>query len=413
MNAPENRKLDSTSGACLLPIDKFYTPEYYQLEKEKIFKKSWLRVGVETQVANVGDYFVKELEACDTSLIIVRGRDKKIRAFHNHCSHRGNRVAYERSGNTTGFKCRFHSWAYGLDGSLRALPEEHLFPGLDKSQHGLTEVACDTWEGFIFVNVDPKPEKNLREYLGEDVYNGFNGLFKNYTLNSRLSMILPINWKACLNAFVETYHFSTVHLPSAGNVVLSRDYPNGQMLAFREYGEHCLGSATTPITPESFAPTPTQQLVGKFGGNAFALVDDKGISNPPAVNPQKLPDWLTDILIAFPMHDIQVLKGWVSTIDFWPLSHDKTYWEACTYMLPRKNIAEDVVAEYNRAHIRDLLREDIYNLAMIQTNLNSGSKKFHILGEMEPLVKHTYKAVAERVGSGWTPTIPSTIKYPD
>jgi hypothetical protein len=196
-------------------------------------------------------------------------------------------------------------------------------------------------------------------------------------------------------------------------VALIRDYPNGRLLAFREHGEHCLGSATTGITPESFAPTPTQQLVGKFGGNAFALVDDKGISNPPAVNPQKLPDWLTDILIAFPMHDIQVLKGWVSTIDFWPGSHDKTYWEACTYMLPRKNIAEDVVAEYNRAHIRDLLREDIYNLAMIQTNLNSGSKKFHILGEMEPLVKHTYKAVAERVGSGWTPTIPSTIKYPD
>jgi phenylpropionate dioxygenase-like ring-hydroxylating dioxygenase large terminal subunit len=401
MNAPENRKIGSTSCACLFPIDKFYTPEYYALEKEKIFKKSWLRVGVETQIANVGDYFVKELDACDTSLIIVRGRDKQIRAFHNHCSHRGNRVAYDRSGNTTGFKCRFHSWAYGLDGSLRALPEEHLFPGLDKSQHGLTEVACDTWEGFIFVNVDPKPEKNLREYLGEDVYNGFNGLFKNYTMINRLTMVVPLNWKACINAFVETYHFSTVHLPSAGNVALSRDYPNGRLLAFRERGEHCLGSATTGITPESFAPTPTQQLVGKFGGNALALVDDKGITNPPAVNPEKLPDWLTDIMIVFPTHDIQVLKGLMFTLDCWPISHDKTFWQASAYLLPRKTAAEEVVAEYSRAHIRDLLREDIYNLAMIQTNLNAGSKKYHILGDMEPLVKHTYKAVAERVGSGW------------
>ena len=58
-----------------LPIREFFTSEYFALEKERVFKKSWLRVGLEKQLARAGDYFVNELEVCDTSVIVVRGRD--------------------------------------------------------------------------------------------------------------------------------------------------------------------------------------------------------------------------------------------------------------------------------------------------------------------------------------------------
>jgi len=134
MNAPENRNLTTERGNGLMPTKDFFTAEYHQLEKERVFKKSWLRVGNEELIPNVGDYFVKELESCDTSVIVVRGRDKRIRAFHNNCSHRNNRIAYLSEGNTNGFKCRFHSWAYGLDGKLMAIPDRASVPRPFKSR---------------------------------------------------------------------------------------------------------------------------------------------------------------------------------------------------------------------------------------------------------------------------------------
>jgi phenylpropionate dioxygenase-like ring-hydroxylating dioxygenase large terminal subunit len=159
------KALAGSTEKCIgqLPVGDFFTPEYFALEKERIFKKSWMRISLEKEIPNVGDYVVKELEVCDTSLLIVRGRDKKVRAFHNVCSHRLNRVAYAPSGNTkTGFRCRYHSWNYGLDGKLTAVLEEHRFAGLVKEEQGLTEVGCETWEGFIFINVDPQRTQTLR-----------------------------------------------------------------------------------------------------------------------------------------------------------------------------------------------------------------------------------------------------------
>ena len=398
MNAPENRSLKNKGpGLGPLPIDHFFTPEYYALEKEHIFKKSWLRIGVAAKIPNVGDYFVKELESCDTSLIVVRGRDQKIRAFHNMCSHRSNRVAYEEKGNTTTFKCSFHSWAYGLDGSLRAIPEEHLFPGLDKAENGLTEVACDVWEGFIFVNVDPKPTQTLREYLGEEIYNGFNGFFEQFTQIGKLSALVPVNWKIFLDAFIETYHFSTVHLPSAGDIVNSREFPNGRIMAFREFGLHRIASATSN---REHTPTFTEGLVQKYGGATLSSTGHAPVQ-AKQINPLGLPDWLTDIMVIFPMCNLQPLQGFFATQNYWPVGHDHTYWEFMIFMRPPANAAGEVIAEYNRSYLRDVVREDMKNLRMVQSTLSSGAKKYQVLGENEPMVRSGYKTVAEQVGSGW------------
>jgi phenylpropionate dioxygenase-like ring-hydroxylating dioxygenase large terminal subunit len=398
MNAPENRSLSNKGpGIGPLPIGEFYTPEYYALEKERIFKKCWLQIGNEKQIANVGDFFVKELESCDTSLIVVRGRDQKIRAFHNMCSHRSNRVAYEASGNTTTFKCSFHSWAYGLDGSLRAIPEEHLFPGLDKAENGLTEVACEIWEGMIFINVDPKPAQTLREYLGEDIYTGYNGFFSQFTPVGKISAVMHANWKVCLDAFMETYHFSTVHAASASSMVTSREFPNGRIDAFREFGRHRIVSACGNVEQPK---TLSGSLVGKFGGAPPGLDLNKK-DYPPQINPKHLPDWLADILVVFPMAFIQPYYGFYLVMNYWPLSHDRTYYDFDILMRKPQNAAEEVTIEYNRSYLRDAIREDLMNLKMVQDNLFSGAKKYQHLGEMEVMVRSSYKAIAEQVGSGW------------
>ena len=65
---------------------------------------------------------------CQTSILVVRGRNGEIHAFHNICSHRGNKVAYGAHGNTKTFRCSYHLWEYDLTGKLINVPDEETFP---------------------------------------------------------------------------------------------------------------------------------------------------------------------------------------------------------------------------------------------------------------------------------------------
>ena len=71
------------------------SPEWYELEREAIFQKTWLNVGRVEQLSRVGSYFSKELDAAGTSIIVVRDSDDQIRAFHNICRHRGNKLVWQ------------------------------------------------------------------------------------------------------------------------------------------------------------------------------------------------------------------------------------------------------------------------------------------------------------------------------
>ena len=48
------------------------SPEWYELEREAIFQKTWLNVGRVEQLSRAGSYFTKELDAAGTSVIVVR-----------------------------------------------------------------------------------------------------------------------------------------------------------------------------------------------------------------------------------------------------------------------------------------------------------------------------------------------------
>jgi len=89
-------------GTGPIPVEPYISPAYYEKEKEKIFKRVWLCVAREAEVPQPGDYKVKRIAAGDTSAIIVRGKDGKVRAFHNMCSHRGNTVVTETGEETYG-----------------------------------------------------------------------------------------------------------------------------------------------------------------------------------------------------------------------------------------------------------------------------------------------------------------------
>ena len=150
------------------------SPEFYELEREAIFKRAWLNVGrVEQLPAQAAATSPRSSTVASTSVIVVRGTDGEVRAFHNICRHRGNKLVWTRlpargderhaagsspasttAGATTSTaRCTF-------------VQQEDEFFDLDKADYGLVPVHCDVWEGFIFVNLDREPRQSLREFLG-------------------------------------------------------------------------------------------------------------------------------------------------------------------------------------------------------------------------------------------------------
>ena len=116
------------------------SPEFFELEREAIFKRAWLNVGRVEQLRRKGSFFTRELAVAKTSLIIVRGMDDQVRAFHNVCRHRGNKLVWkddphlETTGHCRQFACKYHGWRYDLDGKLSYILQEGEFFGIDKAK---------------------------------------------------------------------------------------------------------------------------------------------------------------------------------------------------------------------------------------------------------------------------------------
>lgn len=132
----------------------FYTdPDYFKLDMETIWYRDWLFVGHDCEVQKSGSYFTVQVGAY--SVVIVRGRDGQIRAFHNSCRHRGSRVCTTQKGQSARLVCPYHQWTYDLDGKL--LFARHMGEEFDKGDFGLKPVACETVAGYVFICLADQP----------------------------------------------------------------------------------------------------------------------------------------------------------------------------------------------------------------------------------------------------------------
>src|SRR5262249_16734527 len=153
-------------GTEPLSYEDSISPEYFEREKHAIFKRAWLNVGRVERLPRVGSYFTKDIAAADASVIVVRDKQGQVRAFHNMCRHRGNKLVWNdfpgeaTEGICRQFTCKYHGWRYDLEGALTFVQQEREFFDLDKNQYGLVPVQCDVWAGFVFVNFAKEPEQS-------------------------------------------------------------------------------------------------------------------------------------------------------------------------------------------------------------------------------------------------------------
>ena len=381
-------------GTGPLPIEPYVSPEFFEKERDRIFRRVWLNVGRVEQIPARGDYFVKDLEICRTSILIVRGEDGAINAFHNMCSHRGNRVVWDTKGSCQVFACKYHCWTYGLDGALRQVPDEKKFFDLNKETLGLTPVAVDVWEGFIFINVDPNPSQTLKEYLGE-AGRSFDGYPFGELASACFSWQVEVkaNWKVGKDAFQEVYHIFSLHSRSTGRMFATPSNPYLNVHELALFDPHARISVPANLNWQS---TPVEALAKRFG---ILTLQKQGISSkgmPPGVNPTGAEDWSFSGFNCFPNCSIFVSEGGFLTHSFWPLAVDRTLWDARIYFPKAKTLAERFSQEYSRSTFLDgVMAEDGGIFEKSQTMLASGAKKEINLSDEELLIRHHHKVIAQ------------------
>ncbi len=195
---------------------RYTSREFAEQEWEHIWTKVWLLLGREDELPEPGDW--QQEEVGRESILMVRQKDGGIRAFYNICQHRGQRLVSEGKGHVRRFVCPYHSWAWNPDGSLDFVQDPDDFPeGNPCGKLTLEEIPCETFAGFVWVNMDPDCV-SLREFLGPvwdewAVYGIEN--WKRYVARST---VIPVNWKVVMDNFNESYHVNTVHRPKGADV---------------------------------------------------------------------------------------------------------------------------------------------------------------------------------------------------
>jgi choline monooxygenase len=194
------------SEASTIPAPWYVDPRIAELEANTVFSKTWQMVGRIEQVEKPGQFVTADVAG--EPIVVVRGNDGVLRSFYNVCRHHAAAVVTEPCGQTSLLHCPYHGWNYGLDGSLKGMPEFDGVKNFDRQKNGLLPVKAETWEKFVFVNLDPKAVP-LRDFLGGLVTRVAPlGVSKLHYFASRVYDI-ACNWKI----FVDNYLDGGYHVP--------------------------------------------------------------------------------------------------------------------------------------------------------------------------------------------------------
>ena len=142
-------------AAKSLPPACYFSEEFLQLEIDNVFRKQWICLGRTAEMPLRGDYICRKI--IDSPVFAIRQKDDSIRAFANVCVHRGAQLLFG-DGHASRISCPYHSWTYNVEGQLVGAPFMDKTSGFDTADFRLKQLPCETWEGFIYVSLDPEVE---------------------------------------------------------------------------------------------------------------------------------------------------------------------------------------------------------------------------------------------------------------
>jgi Rieske 2Fe-2S family protein len=394
------------AGTGLVDYRDSTSPEFFELEREAVFRPSWLMIGRDNLLQTPGAYFTKELEILKTSVLIVRGKDGKIRGFHNVCPHRGNKLVWhghprnEEQGHCLLFRCKYHGLGFDTTGAVRVLTDEENWFGDEGRNLHLREVPTETWNGFVFVNLAPGgPKQSLREHLGEFYWNGFDDYpFAKLTNHVSMRGTSKSNWKILADAFAEAFHVFTLHAASFGSSFKSNYGSSAKFRAldYNFHGKHrSTLSARIPEGHFSYRLDRAAQATG--AGPRYPMSIDL-TQLPKAANPVDSDQWGTSIHGMWPNWMFQIYyPGWFLTYTYWPLAYNEMRFEVDWYLAPPRNFSELWSQKVSLNLFMDTALQDINTLEATQLGLESNAVSQYPLTDEEILVRHLHKMIQDEV----------------
>jgi choline monooxygenase len=192
-----------------LPWSWYTDPAVLQLERERIFRRSWQYVGHAGDVPEPGSFAATRVG--DVPVVLVRDREDELRAFLNVCRHRGSLVC-EGTGRRETLQCPYHAWTYGLDGRLITAPRGNREGGIAKEELGLVPLRLETWGPLLFANphADADPLEDFLDGVPERIADAGLDLDALRFLQRSESEV-ACNWKIAAENFLECYHCPTAH----------------------------------------------------------------------------------------------------------------------------------------------------------------------------------------------------------
>lgn len=302
-------------------------PAAFAIERARIFAKSWLLVGHESELPAAGSYVAATVAGYP--IVCVRGEDGRIRAFHNVCRHRAGPLVDDGHDSCTALVCRYHAWRYTLDGRLASARDFGPAPGFDARDYGLFALSCSVWRGFVFVNMDSDAapletaiaplERRARD-LG--IPDGGRVLHSAHDL--------ACNWKTYVENYLEGYHIPVLHPALAGSLAGP----------YRTEVEGCLQFYKAE-------PKPDAAVAGLWG-------------------------WM------WPCLGINVYADGILMERMWPLGHQKTRLD---YLFVFRSDADETAIRRAVAASDITTNEDIAICEAVQRNLDAG---IYRVGRLSP-----------------------------
>lgn len=373
-----------------IPIGRYTSDEFYGLERAHLWTRTWVMAGRADDLANAGDY--RTFDDLGVPVLLVRGADGTIRAFYNSCQHRGAPVVREACGNARSLRCQYHSWTYGIsDGALIHVPDERDFVGLCKEDRGLRPLRCEVWSGWIFINQDPQAQ-SLHEWFGAPLRELEELAGDTLSTVCTRSTIVPCNWKVTAEAFLEVYHFRTIHArgPAGGNTALD---PRGAAMGLLPNG------CSRMITPFSEAACRARGMQD--------WADWQHLTIPNFLDIDSVSDMVrctSSAFSLFPNLITPIGSHGFPFLLFWPIDKRTTKLDWIWYA-PKDWDGDELPKHWAKlmSSFDQIMEEDTMNMAPMQRSLESPAMRGVPINYQERRIWHFHEQIDRTIGAGNIP----------
>jgi phenylpropionate dioxygenase-like ring-hydroxylating dioxygenase large terminal subunit len=244
-----------------------FDPLVFDQELRYVFGDSWLFVGHESEIPDVGDYVVRNMG--DDEVIACRSKDGDIRVMLNACAHRGTQLCRTDRGSATNFRCMYHGWVYDTEGNLRGIRNRRLFPPeVDVSRHGLTTARVASYHGLVFASWSNESPEFL-DWLGDMAFY-LDALLGRCTdgweaVGEPLRWRTKCNWKLSVENFaMDSLHLDTLHANPIRLGVFGAGDAKPTAYTVVTAGGHGVTATKLPSTGEPVYPGYPHHLVADF-----------------------------------------------------------------------------------------------------------------------------------------------------